>query len=125
MKKNKSNIICAVICIIVTLAPLALAAFGVVKNNIEKKDEEALNEQQQEQQMGNNYHKTSDDADTEETKENTEPEDTIPSIKDNPKLPDVQGKPNIDVSEMTRNPDAEVVDSKIEYGTKEADSNEK
>lgn len=125
MKKNKSNIICAVICIIVTLAPIALAAFGVVKNNIEKKDEEALNEQQQGQQMGNNYHETSDDTDTEETKENTEPEDTIPSIKDNPKLPDVQGKPNIDVSEMTRNPDAEVVDSKIEYGTKEADSNEK
>jgi hypothetical protein len=42
MKKNKSNIICAVICIIVTLAPITLAAFGIVKNNIEKKDEEAL-----------------------------------------------------------------------------------
>lgn len=30
----------------------------------------------------------------------------------------------IDVEEMTRNPNAEVVDSKIEYGTKEADTNE-
>ena len=126
MKKNKSNIICAVICIIVTLAPLALAAFGVVKNNIEKKDEEALNEQQQEQQQTDNHdHETSDSTDTDETTENTEPEDTIPSIKDDPELPDVQGKPSIDVSEMTKNPEAEVVDSKIEYGTKEADSNEK
>ena len=125
MKKNKSNTICAVICIIVTLAPIALAAFGIVKNNVEKKDEEALNEQQQGQQTGNKDHETSDSTDTDETTENTEPEDTIPSIKDDPKLPDVQGKPNIDVSEMTKNPDAEVVDSKIEYGTKEDDSNEK
>lgn len=53
----------------------------------------------------------------------TEP-DTIPPIKDNPTLPDVQGKPVIDVEEMTRNPNAEVVDSKIEYGTKEANTNE-
>ena len=50
--------------------------------------------------------------------------DTIPPIKDNPTLPDVQGTPVIDVEEMTRNPNAEVVDSKIEYGTKEADTNE-
>ena len=50
--------------------------------------------------------------------------DTIPAIKEDPKLPDVQGKPIIDVEEMTRNPNAEVVDSKIEYGTKEADTNE-
>jgi hypothetical protein len=50
--------------------------------------------------------------------------DTIPAIKEDPKLPDVQGKPVIDVEEMTRNPNAEVVDSKIEYGTKEADTHE-
>lgn len=50
--------------------------------------------------------------------------DTIPAIKEDPKLPDVQGKPVIDVEEMTRNPQAEVVDSKIEYGTKEADTHE-
>lgn len=47
---------------------------------------------------------------------------SIPSIKDDPQLPDVQGQPSIDVSEMTRNPEAEVVDSKIEYDTKEADT---
>jgi hypothetical protein len=50
--------------------------------------------------------------------------DTIPPIKDNPALPDVQGTPAIDVEEMTRNPNAEVVDSKIEYDTKEVDTNE-
>ena len=46
----------------------------------------------------------------------SEPDDTetetIPAIKEDPKLPDVQGKPIIDVEEMTRNPEAEVVDSK-------------
>ena len=50
--------------------------------------------------------------------------ETIPAIKEDPKLPDVQGTPIIDVEEMTRNPEAEVVDSKIEYGTKEADTHE-
>lgn len=50
--------------------------------------------------------------------------ETIPAIKEDPKLPDVQGKPIIDVEEMTRNPEAEVVDSKVEYGTKEADTHE-
>ena len=126
MKKNKANIICAVICIVVTLALVGLAVFGVVKNNIDKNREEALNGQQQEQQQTDNHdHETSDSTDTDETTENTEPEDTIPSIKDDLELPDVQGKPSIDVSEMTKNPEAEVVDSKIEYGTKEADSNEK
>ena len=48
--------------------------------------------------------------------------ETIPAIKEDPKLPDVQGKPIIDVEEMTRNPEAEVVGSEIEYGTKERGS---
>ena len=125
MKKSKANIIGTVICIVVTLALVGLAVFGIVKNNIEKEREAALNEYQQAQQTDNHDHETSDSTDTDETTENTEPEDTIPSIKDDPELPDVQGKPSIDVSEMTKNPEAEVVDSKIEYGTKEADSNEK
>ena len=66
---------------------------------------------------------TAADDETVSESEDTEA-DTIPAIKEDPKLPDVQGKPVIDVEEMTRNPNAEVVDSKIEYGTKEADTHE-
>lgn len=123
MKKSKANIICTVICIVVTLALVGLAVFGIVRNNIEKEREAALNEYQQAQQQTDNHeHETSDNHDTDNTTETTEPEETIPSIKDDPQLPDVQGQPSIDVSEMTRNPEAEVVDSKIEYDTKEADT---
>ena len=124
MKKNKANIICAVICIVVTLALVGLAAFGIVKHNIEKEREAALNEYQQAQQQTDNHeHETSDNHDTDNTTEMTEPAETIPSIKDDPQLPDVQGQPSIDVGEMTKNPEAEVVDSKIEYGTKESGTN--
>lgn len=123
MKKNKANIICTVICIIITLALVGLAFFGIVKHNIEKEREAALNEYQQAQQTDNHEHETSDNHDTDNTAETTEPAETIPSIKDDPQLPDVQGQPSVDVGEMTKNPEAEVVDSKIEYGTKESGTN--
>ena len=123
MKKSKANIICTVICIVVTLALVGLAVFGIVKHNIEKEREATLNEYQQAQQTDNHEHETSDNHDTDNTAETTEPAETIPSIKDDPQLPDVQGQPSVDVGEMTKNPEAEVVDSKIEYGTKESGTN--
>ncbi len=123
MKKSKANIICTVICIVVTLALVGLAVFGIVKHNIEKEREAALNEYQQAQQTDNHEHETSDNHDTDNTAETTEPAETIPSVKDDPQLPDVQGQPSVDVGEMTKNPEAEVVDSKIEYGTKESGTN--
>lgn len=123
MKKNKANIICTVICIVVTFALVGLAVFCIVKNNIEKEREVALNEYQQAQQTDNHEHETSDNHDTDNTTEATEPAETIPNIKDDPQLPDMQGQPSIDVGEMTKNPEAEVVDSKIEYGTKEGGAN--
>ena len=123
MKKSKANIICTVICIVITLALVGLAVFGIVKHNIEKEREAALNEYQQAQQTDNHEHETSDNHDTDNTAETTEPAETIPSIKDDPQLPDVQGQPSVDVGEMTKNPEAEVVDSKIEYGTKESGTN--
>lgn len=73
MKKSKANIICAVICIVATLALVGLAVFGIVKNNIEKEREAALNEYQQaQQQMDNHEHETSDNHDTDNTTETTE-----------------------------------------------------
>jgi hypothetical protein len=119
MKKSKANIICTVSCIVITLALVGLAVFGIVKNNINndennQKIEDARNEE--------------NEQNTIETDENKDNEDSsgvltdIPSIKNDPSLPDVHGKPNIDVGEMTRNPEAEVVRSEIEYGTKESDS---
>ena len=101
------------------IADLLEPFFGIVKNNHSAEDEkqkieEALNER--------------DNRNTENTDANKESKSTsgdltdIPSIKDEPKLPDVQGQPNNDVGEMTRNPEAEVVGSEIEYGTKESGS---
>lgn len=120
MKKNKANIICTAICIVVTLALVGLAVFGVVKNNINNDE----NNQKIEDARNEENKQNTNETDGNKESGNTSGDLTdIPSIKEDPSLSDVQGQPNIDVSEMTRNPEAEVVDSKIEYDTKEPDVN--
>ena len=119
MKKSKANIICTVICIVITLALVGLAVFGIVKNNINNDE----NNQKIEDARNEEIKQNTDETDGNEESENTSGDLTdIPSIKEDPSLPDVQGQPNIDVGEMTRNPEAEVVGSEIEYGTKEGGS---
>lgn len=119
MKKSKANIICTVICIVITLALVGLAIFGIVKNNINNDE----NNQKIEDARNEEIKQNTDETDGNEESENTSGDLTdIPSIKEDPSLPDVQGQPNIDVGEMTRNPEAEVVGSEIEYGTKESGS---
>lgn len=117
---KKANIICTVICVVITLALVGLVVFGIVKDNISTEDmnqkiEDALNEESKQ-----NTNETDDNKESEST--NGDLTD-IPSIKDDPTLPEVQGQPSIDVGEMTRNPEAEVVGSEIEYGTKESGAN--
>ena len=119
MKKSKANIICTVICIVVALALVGLAIFGIVKSNTNNdKNSQKIEDARNEENKQN----------INETDGNKESEDTsgvltdIPPIKKDPSLPDEQGQPNIDVGEMTRNPEAEVVGSEIEYGTKESGS---
>lgn len=120
MKKSKANIICTVICIVVTLALVGGAVVGVLNNST---NNEGKNPNTEEITNDNNKQNT-DETDGNKESESTSGDLTdIPSIREDPKLPDVQGQPNIDVGEMTRNPEAEVVDSKIEYDTKEADTN--
>ena len=120
MKKRKANIICTMICIVITLALVGLAIFGIVKSNINndennQKIEDANNEENKQI--------------TNETGANKESENTsgdhidIPSIREDPKLPEEQGQPNVDVEEMTRKTEAEVVYSKVEYETKESVTN--
>ena len=119
MKKSKANIICTVICIVITLTLVGLAIFGIVKNNINNDE----NNQKIEDARNEEIKQNTDETDGNEESENTSGDLTdIPSIKEDPSLPDVQGQPNIDVGEMTRNPEAEVVGSEIEYGTKESGS---
>ena len=119
MKKSKANIICTVICIVITLALVGLAVFGIVKNNINNDE----NNQKIEDARNEEIKQNTIETDGNEESENTSGDFTdIPSIKEDPSLPDVQGQPNIDVGEMTRNPEAEVVGSEIEYGTKESGS---
>ena len=119
MKKSKANIICTVICIVITLALVGLAVFGIVKNNINNDE----NNQKIEDARNEEIKQNTNETDGNEESENTSGDLTdIPSIKEDPSLPDMQGQPNIDVGEMTRNPEAEVVGSEIEYGTKESGS---
>ena len=119
MKKSKANIICTVICVVITLALVGLAVFGFVKNNINNDE----NNQKIEDARNEENKQNTNETDGNKESENTSGDLTdIPSIKEDPSLPDVQGQPNIDVGEMTRNPEAEVVGSEIEYGTKESGS---
>lgn len=116
---KKTNIICMVICIVISIALAGLVVFGVMKNNIEEAREEALNEYEQAQQENKQPQDEHNDTEKTEQTDKIETTETIPAIKDDQTIPEVQGQPNIDVGEMTRNPEAEVVDSKVEYDTKE------
>lgn len=116
---KKANIICMVICIVVTLAIVGGAVVGVVNNSTNNEGKNP------------NTDETSNDdskQNTDETEGNKESESTssdltdIPSIREDPTLPDAQGQASIDVGEMTKNPEAEVVDSRVEYETKEGNT---
>lgn len=121
MKKRKVNIITGIMAVVVTLALIGLVVFGIVRKNTDEKNNRYLEEQKQAQQQ------TEPDNDASKSDETTESEDSslnIPDINEIPDKPDKGNGPDIDVSEMTRNPEPEVVDSEIEYGTKESESNE-
>ena len=120
MKKSKVNIITGIITGAVTLVVIGLVIFGIVRKNTDEKNNRYLEEQKHAQQQ------TEPDNDTSKSDETTENEDfyiNIPDINEIPDKPD-NGSPDIDVSEMTRNPEPEVVGSEVEYGTKESESNE-
>ena len=119
MKKNKVNIICAVICIVVTLALVGGAVVGVLSNS----NNEGNNPNTEETPSNDNNQNTNETNDNKESESTDGDLTDIPSIREDPKLPDVQGQPSIDVGEMTKNPEAEVVGSKVEHGTKESGTN--
>ena len=118
---RKGYLIAAVICGITLLAAIGVGVYDFFNGSDNPPSVET-------QETDTGAETDSDAGTIEEGETVPEPDeteaDTIPAIKEDPKLPDVQGKPVIDVEEMTRNPNAEVVDSKIEYGTKEADTHE-
>ena len=102
--KKKTAIICMAICLLMTAIIIGAIVLDV--------------EQAQQQ--------TEPDNDTSKSDEMSENEDSylnIPDINEIPDKPD-NGSPDIDVSEMTRNPEPEVFGSEVEYGTKESESNE-
>ncbi len=118
---RKGYLVLAIICGITLLAVIGVGVYDLVSGT-DNPPSVVPTETDTQSESAPDTHTGGRDETSREPNE-TEP-DTIPPIKDNPTLPDVQGKPVIDVEEMTRNPNAEVVDSKIEYGTKEADTNE-
>lgn len=119
---KKGYLIMAVICGLTLLAAVGVGVYSLIGGSDNPPGEVPA----ETETVGEVDSDTTDTVWNDETvseSEDTEA-DTIPAIKEDPKLPDVQGRPVIDVEEMTRNPNAEVVDSKIEYGTKEADTYE-
>ena len=81
MKKSKANIICTLICIVITLALVGLAVFGIVKNNINNDE----NNQKIEDARNEEIKQNTDETDGNEESENTSGDLTdIPSIKEEP-----------------------------------------
>lgn len=119
MKKRKNKMICAVLGIIMMLALVGFVAFGVVKNTVKNEDATSSNEDVRYEETEQNASET-DSKMERETESMAFPD--IPSIKDNSPLPEEQEDPVVDVGEMTRNPEADVMGSEIEYGTKEGDT---
>ncbi len=118
MKQKKTNMIITVTIIVVTLLLICLVVFGIVYNNRNDANDEYLYEQQQEQQREK---EKNDNAFSEETSDKYEVSDSETGDTLETTEPDGEDKPDIDVGSMTKNPEAEVVESKIEYGTKEYD----
>lgn len=119
MKKRKNKMICAVLGIIMMLALVGFVAFGVVKNTVKNEDAKSSNEDVRYEETEQNASET-DSKMERETESMAFPD--IPSIKDNSPLPEEQEDPVVDVGEMTRNPEADVMGSEIEYETKEGDT---
>ena len=120
---RKANIICTVICIVIMSFLAGMAFFGIVKYNTEKEKENALKDYESVHQSPS-YEAPSDSTENGDTTDENNTLGNIPAIKDDPKLPAVKDDPDIDVSEMTKNQEAEVVDSKVECDVKEIATNE-
>ena len=120
MKKSKANIICIVICVVITLAIVGGTVIGVLNNSTNNEGKNPNTEETSSDENKQNINETEGNKGSEST--NGDLTD-IPSIREDPKLPDVQGQPSIDVGEMTKNTESEVVGSKVEYGTKESGTN--
>lgn len=104
--KKKTAIICMVVCLLMT----AIIVGAIVLDVSRKQAERDIADPQQTEAKGS---ETSDVSDAGQ-------DITVPDIKDEPAVTaKEQENPDIDVSEMTRNPEPEVIDRTIEYETKE------
>lgn len=101
--KKKTAIICMAVCLLMT----AIIVGAIVLDVSRKQAERDTADPQQTEAKGSETSDASQDI-------------TVPGVKDEPAVTaKEQGNLNIDVSEMTRNPEPEVIDRTIEYETKE------
>lgn len=113
--ERKTKMICVAVCAVVLIAiVVTVIVMAGRKDPVEaNSDTETVETTEPEATEENTETDTMADDTTETQKE------TIPPIKDDPVLPSETEEPDIDVSQMTRHPEPEVVDGKIEYETKE------
>ena len=114
-KNKKANIICAVIGLIITVPIVLILAFTAIKNSLPKNEN-----------MNQPEETTNAITDNLISDETPKIEHTVPIInKDTEITTSVPTeKPDIDVSEITRDPNPEVVYIEVEYGQKEINEDE-
>ena len=104
--EKKSSLICFIAVIVISVLFIGLAVFAVIQ------DESMKNEEMQ------------TDNTTDENKPNKDMNSSIPPIKEEPQINGEEHEIDIDVSDMTRNHQAEVIETEIEYGTIEEEDEE-
>ena len=104
--EKKTSLICFIAVIVISVLFIGFAVFAVIQ------DESMKNEEMQ------------TDNTTDENKPNEDVNNSIPPIKDEPQINGEEPEIDIDVSEMKRNPQAEVIETEIEYGTIEEEDEE-
>ena len=120
--ERKTKMICVAVCAVVLIAILVMViVMAGRKDPVEAiSDTETVETTEPEATEENTETDTMEEGNTENTDDTTETQkETNPPIKDDPVLPSETEEPDIDVSQMTRHPEPEVVDGKIEYETKE------
>lgn len=108
---KKKKIIISVVTLILVCATVATCAVALFTNTPDNGDDP-------QESVTDNTDNTQEDTNTADGSD----EIIVPPVEDSTEKPPVD-KPLLDVSDMITDPNPSVIDSKIEYGTKEVESN--
>lgn len=110
--RKKENLVCLIVVISAVLIALGIIILGMIQREKKATSDGA---------WGSEINRTAESSLFSDLDDSTIPP-IVPSDKEHTNQE--SGGVNVDVSDMTRNPDAEVISSWIEYGTRERNENE-